>query len=206
MVPDANRCTVIHMHGSIEEVEERVTAALKAVGFGIVTRIDAKATFKVCIGSGAHPCTCWVAVQLSSQWFSPSCLSHIDSHSPPHAHAHTHSHIHTYTYTHTDTHRHTTLVHTLTHTRAHTHTHACTHLYTHARAPTQAKIDAEFKPCVILGACNPHLALKGLTAHMDVGLLLPCNVMLETPDAAHSPKEQVVRYRSLFIQRASVAE
>jgi uncharacterized protein (DUF302 family) len=47
------------------------------------------------------------------------------------------------------------------------------------QATLKEKLDVDFRPYLILGACNPPLAHRALISDPQIGVMLPCNVTLE---------------------------
>ena len=47
------------------------------------------------------------------------------------------------------------------------------------RATMKKKLDVDFRPYTILGACNPQFAHKALQAENKIGTMLPCNVIVQ---------------------------
>ena len=47
------------------------------------------------------------------------------------------------------------------------------------KATLKKKLDVDFRPYKILGACNPHFAHQALEAEDKIGTMLPCNVIVQ---------------------------
>ncbi len=50
------------------------------------------------------------------------------------------------------------------------------------RATMKKKLDLDFRPYTILGACNPQFAHKALQSEDKIGTMLPCNVVVQEAD------------------------
>jgi uncharacterized protein (DUF302 family) len=65
------------------------------------------------------------------------------------------------------------------------------------RATLKKKLDVDFRAYTILGACNPALAHQALEAESQIGLLLPCNVVVQQ-DAAGEVTVSVIDPKAMF--------
>lgn len=74
------------------------------------------------------------------------------------------------------------------------------------KATLKKKLDVDFPRYVILGACNPPLAHKALSAEEFIGLLLPCNVVVT--EAEGGSKVSILRPTQMFqlVQREEMAD
>jgi uncharacterized protein (DUF302 family) len=50
------------------------------------------------------------------------------------------------------------------------------------KATLKKKLDEDFREYIILGSCNPPFALKALNLETEIGLFLPCNVIVYSAD------------------------
>lgn len=70
------------------------------------------------------------------------------------------------------------------------------------------KLNQDMEPYIILGACNPQLAYKGVSAERELGLLLPCNVIIYQQEgtifvSAVRPKEAMSFIENIVVKEVA---
>ncbi|MBU0767172.1 DUF302 domain-containing protein [Patescibacteria group bacterium] len=75
-------------------------------------------------------------------------------------------------------------------------------------AKLKEKLDVDYPPSIILGACNPNLAYQAMQYNPDVALALPCNIVLREEDestivSALLPSVALKPFEGLQVQESS---
>lgn len=79
------------------------------------------------------------------------------------------------------------------------------------RETLKKKLGVDFRRYQIIGACNPPLAHRALEAALEVGLMLPCNVIVYEDDAGHTvisaidPMQTVAGHGNAVLQEVAQA-
>lgn len=66
------------------------------------------------------------------------------------------------------------------------------------KATLKQKLDVDFRRYIILGACNPPLAYRAFSTELEIGLLLPCNVIVYEDDSGQGSVVSIVNPIAMF--------
>jgi uncharacterized protein (DUF302 family) len=72
------------------------------------------------------------------------------------------------------------------------------------KATLKQKLDVDFRRYIILGACNPPLAHRALSAETEIGLFLPCNVIVYEDESGVGSVVSIIDPRVMFAAGISV--